>query len=172
MLAAEARGFNVTEALRDGTRATVRALRPDDLARMRAVYSRLSPETRYLRTFGYRQELSEAELRRLVEVDFERTVALVVTTGEPEAVVAGGRYIRSAADVAEIAFTVEDAWRGRGIASRVLTHLAAIARARGIRRFEAEVLAENGAMLSGFTRSGLAMERRRDGGVVHVELAL
>jgi hypothetical protein len=34
------------------------------------------------------------------------------------------------------------------------------------------VLAENRPMLAVFARSGLVMERRREGGVVHVELTL
>jgi hypothetical protein len=38
--------------------------------------------------------------------------------------------------------------------------------------FEADVLAENGAMLAVFAKSGLAMRQARDGSVVHVTLAL
>jgi hypothetical protein len=50
-----------------------------------------------------------------------------------------------------------------------LKHLAAAA---GVRQFEAEVLAENRPMLAVFKRSGLAMRQNRDGGIMHVTLAL
>ena len=55
---------------------------------------------------------------------------------------------------------------------RLLAHLSAIARDRGIARFEADVLAENKAMLVVFERSGLPMRKSRDGGVLHVTLDL
>ena len=143
---------------------------------MREASGRLSPDAIYMRLFTPKKELTEAGLNRLVEVDFEREVALVVTigTGAQESLIGGGRYVSTNNDTraAEVAFTVDGRYRGQGIASRLLQHLAAIARGRGITRFEAEVLAENRPMLAVFARSGLVMERRREGGVVHVELTL
>jgi RimJ/RimL family protein N-acetyltransferase len=50
--------------------------------------------------------------------------------------------------------------------------LTEIGRERGIRRFEAEVLAGNTPMLKVFQRSGLPMTRHAEDGVVHVELDL
>jgi len=166
------RDFAVGETLRNGAALTIRALRPDDRERLRAAYAQLSPTTLYLRTFGHRKDLSEAELSRYVAVDFTDTVALVALAGET--IVAGGRYVRlrEASDAAEVAFTVEEDFQGLGIASRLLRHLAAIAREHGVRRFVAEVLPENAPMLAVFERSGLPAQRRREGGVVHVELAL
>jgi GNAT superfamily N-acetyltransferase len=61
---------------------------------------------------------------------------------------------------AEVAFAVADDWRRRGAATRMLEQLAAIAAARGIRRFDAEVLADNRAMLGVFERAGFATRRR------------
>ena len=143
---------------------------------MREASGRLSPEAIYLRLFAPKKELTEAGLKRLIEVDFEREVALVATigTGEQEVVIGGGRYVRAEAggDTAEVAFMVDGHYRGQGIAGRLVHHLAAIARGHGITGFTAEVLAENRPMLSVFARSGLPMQRRREGGVVHVELTL
>ena len=172
----DARTFSVEERLREGTPLTIRSVRPDDRDRMRDAYGRLSPEAIYLRLFAPKKELAESELTRLIEVDFDREVALVATigAGTQESVIGGGRYVSANNDrrAAEVAFTVDGRYRGQGIASRLLQHLAAIARGRGITRFEAEVLAENRPMLAVFARSGLAVERRREGGVVHVELSL
>jgi GNAT superfamily N-acetyltransferase len=67
---------------------------------------------------------------------------------------------------------VEEDYHGLGIASRLLTHLTDLARRRGIVAFEAYVLAGNKAMLGVFARSGLPMQQRRDGGVVHITLSL
>jgi hypothetical protein len=53
-----------------------------------------------------------------------------------------------------------------------LSHLVRIAREIGVVRFEADVLAENQSMLAVFRRSGLPMQLRRDGSVLHVTLSL
>lgn len=176
MDASNPRSYRAEDRLRDGTAIVIRAVRSDDRERMREASSRLSPEAIYLRLFTPKKELTEAGLDRLIEVDFEREVALFATigTGTQESLIGGGRYVRTTerGSVAEVAFMVDGRYRGQGIASRLLQHLAAIARTQGISRFDAEVLAENRPMLSVFTRSGLPMERRREGGVVHVALAL
>jgi hypothetical protein len=53
-----------------------------------------------------------------------------------------------------------------------LEHLAVIGRERGLLLFEADVLAENQAMLAVFRRSGLPMKKRAEGNVIHVRLSL
>lgn len=73
---------------------------------------------------------------------------------------------------AEVAFSVDDGHQGQGIASAVIRHLTGIARAAGLSEFRAEVLPENAPMLAVFSRCGLAMRQTREGGVVHVTLAL
>jgi RimJ/RimL family protein N-acetyltransferase len=77
-----------------------------------------------------------------------------------------------AARTAEIAFVIEEDYHGLGIAGRLLGHLAEIAGEKGIAAFEADVLAENKAMLAVFARSGLPMQKRRDGGTIHLTLSL
>ena len=114
-----------------------------------------------------------------VEVDFQKTVALVVTIparGGEDAIIGAGRYIMydPTSDLrrAEIAFTVEEDYQGQGIASGILRHLIHIAREKGVLQFEAEVLPENKAMLAVFARCGLPMKKTLEGGTVHVSLSL
>ena len=171
------RDFAVTETLRNGVTVTIRALRADDRERMANAVRNLDRESIYTRFFSYR-ELTEAGLDRIMRFDPDQEVALVVTTGAgaDETVVGSGRYIVSGTEgagrTAEVAFVVEEDFHGLGIAGRVLRHLAAIARERGIASFEAEVLPENKAMQAVFARSGLPMRTRREDGIVHVTLAL
>lgn len=172
------RASAVAVTLRNGINATIRAIRPDDRDRLARAFRKLDRESVYTRFFRYVSELSEEDLRRATETDPEREVALVVTVGDgaDETVIAGGRYIvsESADDerIAEIAFTVEEDYQGLGIAGLLLRRLVEIARQQKLRSFEADVLAQNSAMLSVFARSGLPMKKRRDGGVIHVELSL
>ena len=86
----------------------------------------------------------------------------------------GGRYATDdpGSGRAEVAFVTGGNYRGLGIASHILRHLVQIAQDSGVRRFEADVLAENQSMLAVFQRSGLPMKLGRDGGVLHVTLGL
>jgi len=172
------REFSCSDTLRNGLAVTIRALHADDRERMAKAVRELDRESVYFRLFSYRNELTEAGLDRIMTFDPDREVALVVTTGAgpDEKVIGSGRYVvcggREGALSAEVAFIVEEDYQGLGIAKRLLAHLAAIARTKGIVEFEADVLAENESMLAVFARSRLPMKQRREGGVVHVALAL
>jgi RimJ/RimL family protein N-acetyltransferase len=172
------RDFSSTEKLRNGLAVTIRALRPDDRERIAKAVRQLDRESIYLRLFSYRGELTEAGLDRLMTFDPDREVALLVTIGAgvDEIVIGSGRYFatdaQGTARSAEVAFIVEEDYQGLGIAGRLLAHLTDIARRQGITVLEADVLAENKSMLAVFARSGLQMQQRRDGGVVHLSLSL
>jgi len=174
----DTRAYVVNETLRNGTSVTIRSLQPEDRERVAASVRQLDRESIYTRLFSYRRELTEAGLTRIMTVDPEREAALLVTVGAgaEEIVIGSGRYIaaeaREGRRSAEVAFVVEEDYQGLGIAGRLLKHLAAIARGRGITDFEADVLSGNKSMLAVFARSGLPMRQRREGGSVHVTLAL
>jgi predicted CoA-binding protein len=59
--------------------------------------------------------------------------------------------------------------QGRGLGSILLEHLAAAARENGLRRFEAEVLVENHAMVRVFRQAGYQVSREFADGVLHLE---
>jgi acyl-CoA synthetase (NDP forming)/GNAT superfamily N-acetyltransferase len=71
---------------------------------------------------------------------------------------------------AEIAFVVSEEAHGLGIATLLLEHLAAAARAAGIRRFTADVLMDNGPMLQVMRDAGFTVSRRNAQGVVTIEM--
>jgi RimJ/RimL family protein N-acetyltransferase len=166
--------YRVTEILRDGRRLEVRALKPEDRDALVAAAGRSSSKTLALRFFAPKRGFSEKEIDFYTNVDFERHVALVAIVeeaGKP-LIVGGGRYIVAQPGRAEVAFTVEDAHQGRGIASLLLRHLITIARATGLKELVAEVLPDNAPMLKVFERSGLRMARKRGRDAVHVTLRL
>lgn len=170
--------FSQPAVLRNGTKVLIRAIRQADADKVRVAFHKLDPESIYTRFFSHRKELSTEELDRLGGADFVHVVVLVaaVGSGADETLVGGGSYyVDDTADGerrAEIAFTIEEDYRGQGLSSQLLALLATIARGQGIARFEAEVLAANSAMLSVFHNSGLPMTRTSDEGVVHVVLDL
>ena len=164
--------------LKSGVEARIRAIRPDDKSRILEAFNNLEPESIYTRFFTAKKTLTEDELRKLTEVDFQNNVALVVTLGptDSETIIGAARYAAYEGSQgrrsAEVAFTVEEDYQGQGIASRLLHRLASIARRNGVICFEAEVLAENKAMLAVFNRSGLSPRQKFEDGTIHVAMPL
>jgi acyl-CoA synthetase (NDP forming)/GNAT superfamily N-acetyltransferase len=157
----------------DGGVVHLRPILPTDADALVALHDRLSARTRYLRYFGPHPYLSPRELERFTVVDHRARVAFVAMLGDE--IIAVGRY-EGTADAAgtivgpaEIAFVVRDDHQGRGLGSILLEHLAAAARERGVRRFEAEVLAENSQMVRVFRDAGYQVSRAFEEGVVHLE---
>jgi RimJ/RimL family protein N-acetyltransferase len=168
------RDYVATETLKSGLAVTIRALRPEDRERVAQAVRGLDRDSIYFRLFSYRKELTDAALDRIMRFDPDSEVVLLATTGagDSETVIGSGRYVVIAKRSAEVAFMVEEDYHGHGIASRILRHLARIARSRGIDTFEADVLPENKAMRAVFARTGWPITTRREGGAVHIALAL
>ena len=165
--------YSAIEALRDGCRVEIRALRPDDRADLIAAVGRTSDRSLYRRFFGLKRSFTDQETAFFVNVDFVNHVALVALVDEGRSVIAGGgRYIVVQPGQAEVAFVVIDEYQGRGIGGALMRHLTRIACAAGLRTFIAEVLPENTSMLQLFKRSGLALSIRREDQVVHVTISL
>lgn len=156
--------------LADGGTAHVRPIRPADADRLLAFYSRLSDESIYFRFFGPRPRLTDREVTRFTTVDYVNRVALIATIGTE--MVAVIRYDRTGEGEAEVAFLVEDAHQGRGVASVLLEHLAATARENGIQRFIADVLPANMKMMGVLRQAGYTAESHFADGVVRMTLDL
>ncbi|RCS86874.1 GNAT family N-acetyltransferase [Brachybacterium alimentarium] len=156
--------------LRDGSAAHLRPILPSDADALQDFHQRQSEHSRYLRFFAAMPRLSRRDLERFTHVDHHDRVAFVVLVGEK--IIAVGRYDRTDAHAAEVAFNVSDARQGTGLASVLLEHLAAAARERGISVFTAEVLPQNAKMINVFTDAGFDVDRMMDDGVVMVSFRI
>jgi acetate---CoA ligase (ADP-forming) len=153
--------------LRDGSTLRLRAPGPEDFEAIRAFYEALSPESRYLRFHGYGR--TDAAARHYADADGVDRVALIGRQGERVVAAAGYDRLREPG-AAEVAFAVADDFQGRGAATRLLEQLAALAAEQGIHRFDAEVLADNRAMLGVLRRAGFDQRSRGMYGEVTVSL--
>jgi acyl-CoA synthetase (NDP forming)/RimJ/RimL family protein N-acetyltransferase len=158
--------------LADGGTAHLRPIRPDDAGLLREFYARLSPESIYYRFFSPRPRLTDGEIAHFTTVDYDDRVALIATIGGSMVAVVRYDRLRAGSETAEVAFLVEDAHQGRGVASVLLEHIAAAARERGIRRFVADVLPENRRMSKVFRDAGYKAEQRFEDGVLMLTLDL
>ncbi|TDP92037.1 bifunctional GNAT family N-acetyltransferase/acetate--CoA ligase family protein [Labedaea rhizosphaerae] len=162
------RAWEADVVLSDGGTVHMRPITPGDADALLALHGRLSERTRYLRYFGPYPTLPAKDLERFSTMDHHDRVAFAALLGGD--IIAVGRYERiDGGDSAEVAFLVEDAHQGRGLGSILLEHLAAAARERGLRRFVAEVLAENGKMVRVFRDAGYQVSRAYEEGVIHLE---
>ncbi|MBJ7608954.1 MAG: GNAT family N-acetyltransferase [Candidatus Dormibacteraeota bacterium] len=152
----------------------IRTIRPDDASALQAFHHRLTPDTIRSRFFGAHPQLSDEEARRFTSLTAGDQAALVATVDDQ--LVGVGRYNRlGSGQAGEVAFVVEDGHQGHGIGTKLLTLLARIGWNDGIRRFVADTLAENHAMLDVFRRTPGAVTvvtTRRDGGVIHLIMAV
>lgn len=132
--------------LPDGTRAVLRPIRAQDKDALRRAFDGLSPESVRTRFLGPKSRLTQAELTYLTEVDDHDHVAIVAVLAQRPSVIVGvGRFVRLTDDraAAEAAILVGDPWQGMGLGRHLGLVLADLARARGIRRFTATLLAGN-----------------------------
>ncbi|MET8667791.1 GNAT family N-acetyltransferase [Streptomyces tendae] len=165
--------------LRDGGTARVRPITVDDAERLVSFYEQVSDESKYYRFFAPYPRLSAKDVHRFTHHDFVDRVGLAATIGGEfiatvryDRIGAGGTPATAPADEAEVAFLVQDAHQGRGVASALLEHIAAVARERGIRRFAAEVLPANNKMIKVFMDAGYTQKRSFEDGVVRLEFDL
>ncbi|TGJ94633.1 GNAT family N-acetyltransferase, partial [Actinotalea fermentans ATCC 43279 = JCM 9966 = DSM 3133] len=162
--------------LRDGTTTHVRPIRPSDAAALQRFHMGQSERSTYLRFFANIERLSDRDLERFTVVDHSERVALVavkrVGEGLREDIIGVARFDKVAPHEAEVAFNIADAEQGRGLGSVLLEHLAAAARERGVRRFSAEVLPQNGKMLAVFQEAGYVVSQHVDDGIVAVSVDL
>ncbi len=160
-----------TVVLGDGSSALVRPITPADAPALAAFHARQSAESRYYRFFSPKPELSDAELERFTSVDFVDRAAFVVE--ERDQLIAWASYERwNNRDDAEVAFQVDDGHQGKGIATLLLEHLAAVARSNGIERFTAQTLGDNRSMLTVFAKAGWPLHRRFESGVIDIDFSL
>ncbi|MFH9397435.1 GNAT family N-acetyltransferase [Streptomyces sp. NPDC017556] len=165
--------------LRDGGTARIRPITTDDAERLVSFYEQVSDESKYYRFFAPYPRLSDRDVHRFTHHDYVDRVGLAVTisgefigTVRYDRINDQGRPASAPADEAEVAFLVQDAHQGRGVASALLEHIAAVARERGIRRFAAEVLPANNKMIKVFRDGGYTQRRSFEDGSVHLTLDL
>ncbi|MFE3603998.1 GNAT family N-acetyltransferase [Streptomyces sp. NPDC059142] len=165
--------------LRDGGTARIRPITTEDAERLVSFYEQVSDESKYYRFFAPYPRLSDRDVHRFTHHDYVDRVGLAATVGGE--FIATVRYDRTdehgrpasaPADEAEVAFLVQDAHQGRGVASALLEHIGAVARERGIRRFAAEVLPANAKMIKVFRDAGYTQRRSFEDGAVRLTLDL
>ena len=163
--------------LRDGTTATIRPVRPEDAPCLRALFARLSPESINSRFLANCRELPYQRGDSLINVDFQRQMALVATREQSaeEYIIAVARYWMIPANepgLAEPAIVVEDRYQNRGLGTLLLMRLVKYARAHGVHTFLAAYNHNNDRITRIIRRSGLPTTSRVELGICAIRVDL
>lgn len=152
-MASRADAFTCDIVLRDGSTVSLRPAADGDIPALERFFRQLSPESRYQRFLGPITP-SRTAIAGMIPASETDGLCLVAMSHGRIVAVAGFYAEHQSPERAEVAFAVADAMQGRGIGTRLLDRLAAAARARGIRTFDADVRGDNNGMLEMFASSG------------------
>jgi acetyltransferase len=151
--------------LPNGMDATIRPIRPEDAQITQTFVRGLSEEAKHFRFMDAVQELSPAMLARLTQIDYDREMALLMVTqiDGQEVEMGVARYATDATLTnAEFALVVDDRWQRQGIGHKLMNVLMDVARAKGVKVFEGEVLKSNRKMLHLLEGLGFRIEPHPD----------
>ena len=157
--------------LTDGRMVSIRQLITADGAAVLHLHEQLPERDRYLRFFTLGSAHLAAFATRLTTADDAHRGALGAFTDGALIGIAHYEVLDDPAQ-AEVALVVNHTIQAHGVGTLLLEHLMSLARDRGVRRFVAEVLAENRRMVDVFVNSGLAVSIHHDGSVLHVTMPL
>jgi acetyltransferase len=137
--------------LADGTNITIRPIRPEDAKLVQAFVKNLSEESRYFRFMNSMRELSHEMLVRFTQIDYSREAALIAVTGDEdgqEIELGVARYSTNPdGESCEFALVIADNMSGKGLANKLMNALMDVAREKGFKAIQGEVLSNNTHML-------------------------
>ena len=166
-----AHAFGATDViLRDGSTLRLRPPAAEDAAALVEFFAGLSDNSRYLRFHGF-PALEPKLVEPVLEPDWADRGALLASLDGGIVAVANWVRLRDPR-AAEVAFTVGDGYQRRGIGTRLLEQLAALAADAGIEEFVAEVLHENAAMLGVFRDAGFTVTRAGERGELEIRFPI
>jgi acyl-CoA hydrolase/GNAT superfamily N-acetyltransferase len=160
--------------LRDGRRVTVRPTRASDRDELQELFYRLPEKDVATRFFNKLTSLTDQAADHLCNVDYDEEMAFAVVVGpqESQQIIATSSYYRDPRDqFAEVAYMVDPAWQGNGLATALHARTVEYARAHGVRGLTADVLMSNPAMLKVFRRgAGHTLRMDADAGVYEIRM--
>jgi acetyl coenzyme A synthetase (ADP forming)-like protein len=155
-------------ALRDGGTVRVRPIQAADEANLLAFLEALSDRSRTLRFLSAGANMC-GQAHAFAQADGRHNYSLVALAGPEQRIVGHAMYVEGRRGAsAEVAFAIADAYQGRGLATTLLAHLAAHARAAGVETFTAITRSDNHKMLELFRESGYPVELRAGADTVDV----
>jgi acetyltransferase len=166
--------------LRDGTKLTIRPIRPEDEPAVVRFHSTLSDESVYRRFFSQMKlesRIRHERLTRVCFIDYDREMALVAeqprTSTRPAEIIAIGRLVKSPLESeAEVAAIVTDSYQRKGVGRELVSRLVRFGREEKLERLVASVLTDNPAMRVLLEGQGFVFSSGQDPDILEGEMTL
>ena len=144
-------------------RLLIRPIRPEDAEAHIALFHRLTPEDVRYRFFSVLRTLSNEQIARLTQVDYDREIAFVAVREGTGETVGVSRLVREGTgETGEFAIVVESSMKGRGLARRLMQRLIDWGRSQDMHSIAGQVLSDNQPMLAFMRRMGFAIHALPD----------
>ena len=138
-------------AIGDGFEYGIRSIQKSDKQKLIDLFNHLSPENRYLRFAHAISELPEEYLEDILELDYQKEMALVAfikPDTEDEEIIGIARYVcQGDTLVCEFSLTVSDAYTSHGVGTTLMHHLIEYAQIQGLVEMVGYILNNNHSML-------------------------
>ncbi len=155
--------------LRNGQKAKLRAIKPEDEPIEATMFDDVSEESMYRRFFTSSFDVSHNSLIRDTQIDYDREIAIIALVVEDGIEKMAG-VVRVISDPwrenGEYAILVADPWQQQGLGSALTDFIIEISQKRGIQKLYAEVLNINGVMSHMLRKRGFSTTKRNEDGFV------
>ena len=134
----------------EGETVTIRPSKPVDERRIQEHFYNLEKDDVISRFFHEKHSFVRDDLKDMLQTDYVKDMTLIALVGEFGfgRVIAVGEYLLNpASNMAEVAFTTQKKYQGKGIGKRIMAKLAEAARENGIAGLFAYTSPENKGMI-------------------------
>ncbi len=158
-----------------GRRILLRPIKPEDELAHHELFKRLSPHDVYFRFFRAVGDIQHDQLARYTQIDYDREMAFIATTGDHDKQAETLGVVRAVSDAnnheAEFAIVIASDFQGNRLGSILMEKLIRYCRARGTRRLVGQTFTDNTKMRRLAETFGFEMHYSGDG-TVHLSLDL
>jgi acyl-CoA hydrolase/RimJ/RimL family protein N-acetyltransferase len=156
----------------DGRKITFRPVKPTDERPIQEHYYGLDKTDVVSRFFHEKTSFVSKQIERTFIIDYHKDMTLVVVEGQVgfEKVLAVGEYyLNPETNLAEIAFSVDKGWQGKGLSSIIIKKLAEAAKKNGIKGLTAYTDKENKRMVKLFNTLEYEVKNKYENNMIYLE---
>lgn len=167
--------IEIQHTFKDKIDIRFRAIKPSDEDQMRRLFYRFSDKAIYYRYFSPIKTMPHEKTQEYVNVDYIDVLSIVALSGKPgqQTIIAEARFAKHQnKPFVDIAFVVDEAYQGYGIATYLYQMLARLAKDRGAQGMTADVLASNRAMLKVFEKGDFPVQAKVEQGIYKLTIDL
>jgi acetyltransferase len=161
--------------MRDGSRVTIRPIRPEDEPAMVRFHGTLSEQSVYSRYFHHMNlsyRVSHERLTRICFVDYDREMVLLAESGDHEIIAVARLTRQRGSNDAEFAVLVGDPWQQHGVGGEMMRTLVDVARQERVGHLFGQILTDNRAMQEICKQLGFKLRYSLEDRVVEAVMAL